>query len=71
MSTESEEKIKWLPLASDPVVFNGFARDVGWPVDAWHFTDIWGLDEDLLGAQTLSPSSLAYSAGPSTEERMS
>lgn len=55
-SLSMTERIKWLPLASDPVAFNSFADDVSWPTDAWHFVDVWGLDEELLGTPVSSHS---------------
>jgi len=37
----------WLPLESNPEVLNPFARTIGLPAD-WGFTDVFGLDPDLL-----------------------
>ena len=37
----------WLPLESNPEVLNPFARRLGLPED-WAFTDVFGLDEELL-----------------------
>ena len=37
----------WLPLESNPDVLNPFIRRLGVPSD-WEFTDVFGLDDDLL-----------------------
>ena len=37
----------WLPLESNPDVLNPFIRRLGVPSD-WEFTDVFGLDEELL-----------------------
>ncbi len=37
----------WLPLESNPEVLTPFARRLGLPAD-WGFTDVWGLDPELL-----------------------
>lgn len=37
----------WLPLESNPDVLNPFVRRLGLP-DTWEFTDVFGLDEELL-----------------------
>eukprot|EP00320_Phaeocystis_rex_P006883 CAMPEP_0119060790 /NCGR_PEP_ID=MMETSP1178-20130426/4699_1 /TAXON_ID=33656 /ORGANISM="unid sp, Strain CCMP2000" /LENGTH=236 /DNA_ID=CAMNT_0007041927 /DNA_START=48 /DNA_END=758 /DNA_ORIENTATION=- len=37
----------WLPLESNPEVLNPFIRRLGVPSD-WEFTDVFGLDEELL-----------------------
>jgi len=37
----------WLPLESNPEVLNPFCKRLGLP-DGWGFTDVWGLDDELL-----------------------
>ena len=37
----------WLPLESNPEVLNPFAKRLGLP-EGWEFTDVFGLDEELL-----------------------
>jgi len=37
----------WLPLESNPDVLNPFAARLGMP-EGWAFTDVFGLDEELL-----------------------
>ena len=39
--------MSWLPLESNPDVLNPFIRRLGVPGD-WEFTDVFGLDDDLL-----------------------
>lgn len=39
---------KWVPLESNPEVFNRFAQKLGMDTDQWAFTDVFGLDEELL-----------------------
>jgi len=39
--------MKWLPLESNPEVMNKFIHELGAEL-AWNFTDIFGLDEELL-----------------------
>ena len=38
----------WPPLESDPQIFTDYMNKVGMSAD-WGFTEIFGLDEDLLG----------------------
>lgn len=38
----------WIPLESNPEVFNSYANSLGCSTSAYAFTDIWGLDPDLL-----------------------
>jgi len=38
---------RWVPLESNPEVFNAFARKAGLP-GSWEFVDIYGVDEDLV-----------------------
>lgn len=38
----------WIPLEASPDVFNSYANTLGFPTDSFAFTDIWGLDPDLL-----------------------
>ena len=37
----------WLPLESNPEVLNPFIHRLGCP-EAWGFSDVFGLDDDLL-----------------------
>lgn len=37
----------WLPLESSPEVLNPFIKRLGVP-DGWEFTDVFGVDEELL-----------------------
>mmetsp|Transcript_25498 Transcript_25498/g.55461 ORF Transcript_25498/g.55461 Transcript_25498/m.55461 type:complete len:237 (-) Transcript_25498:928-1638(-) len=39
---------KWIPLESNPSVFNDFASKLGIDVSQYSFCDVFGLDEDLL-----------------------
>lgn len=43
----SDPKIKWLPLESNPEVMNKFIGVMG--VDNMQFSDVYGLDPELLG----------------------
>ena len=42
----------WLPLESSPEVLNPFIARLGAPA-GWEFTDVFGLDEELLLNQLL------------------
>lgn len=37
----------WIPLESNPQVMNKYVERLG-AHSAWAFTDVWGLDDDLL-----------------------
>ncbi|KAF8556693.1 cysteine proteinase [Imleria badia] len=39
---------RWIPLESNPEVFNSWAYAAGLPKDQAHFQDIYGLDDELL-----------------------
>jgi len=41
----------WLPLESNPDVLTKMAHELGASAE-WAFTDIWGLDDEVLAAQT-------------------
>ncbi|KAJ1621143.1 peptidase C12, ubiquitin carboxyl-terminal hydrolase [Pavlovales sp. CCMP2436] len=42
----------WLPLESNPKIFDAFGQKIGLPED-WGFFDVLGLDEELLGEELL------------------
>lgn len=39
---------KWVPLESNPDIFNEFASKLGLDLSTYSFCDIYGLDEDML-----------------------
>ncbi|EGF99041.1 uncharacterized protein MELLADRAFT_40503 [Melampsora larici-populina 98AG31] len=41
--------MRWLPLESNPEVMNEWSSALGLSIDSVSFTDIYGLDEELLG----------------------
>ncbi|CAI2171977.1 16334_t:CDS:2 [Funneliformis geosporum] len=45
--TQREKKSRWLPLESNPQVMNDYIYKLG-VSRAWAYTDVWGLDSDLL-----------------------
>ncbi|KAH9475517.1 Ubiquitin carboxyl-terminal hydrolase 3 [Psilocybe cubensis] len=47
-TTESESAGKWIPLESNPEVFNFWAKKAGLVTSQAHFEDIYGLDDDML-----------------------
>ncbi|KAF9236779.1 peptidase C12, ubiquitin carboxyl-terminal hydrolase [Melanogaster broomeanus] len=46
------EKSRWIPLESNPEVFNSWAYEAGLVKELAHFEDVFGLDEGLLGMVT-------------------
>jgi hypothetical protein len=47
-TTETKKKIdRWPAIESNPDVMNRLAKDLGLP-EQWAFTDVFGLDDDLL-----------------------
>ncbi|TPX32594.1 hypothetical protein SmJEL517_g04266 [Synchytrium microbalum] len=38
----------WIPLESNPAVWNKYIANLGVNTDSWCYSDIWGLDEDIL-----------------------
>ncbi|CAA7263835.1 unnamed protein product [Cyclocybe aegerita] len=48
MSTGNETGGRWIPLESNPEVFNFWAGKAGLATSQAHFVDVYGLDEDLL-----------------------
>jgi ubiquitin carboxyl-terminal hydrolase L3 len=47
--TKKEElRVKWLPLESNPEVINKYVQNIGINTDLFEFTDIYGLDSELL-----------------------
>ncbi|KAI9004223.1 hypothetical protein BC832DRAFT_78714 [Gaertneriomyces semiglobifer] len=42
-----KKRSAWVPLESNPQVLNEYAERLG-VSSSWSFTDVWGLDEDLL-----------------------
>jgi len=49
MSAEGKsQKIKWLPLESNPDVINKYVQNIGISGDKFEFVDIYGLDSELL-----------------------
>ena len=46
-ATQATNEPSWLPLESNPDVLNPFIKRLGVPED-WGFTDVFGLDEELL-----------------------
>ncbi|KAJ2218635.1 hypothetical protein H4R99_008703, partial [Coemansia sp. RSA 1722] len=47
-SADTKEKIYWVPLESSPEALSKVMHSMG--VDkATGFSDVWGLDEELLG----------------------
>lgn len=44
---ERMQKVHWVPLESNPQMLTDFGRKVGLP-EPWEFTDIFGVDEDML-----------------------
>jgi len=44
---ERMKNVHWVPLESNPEMLTDFAQQVGMP-SSWAFTDIFGLDEELL-----------------------
>lgn len=45
---KQEQKIKWLPLESNPEVINKYVQNIGIDTEKFEFTDIYGLDSELL-----------------------
>ncbi|KAI5115332.1 hypothetical protein M0805_001869 [Coniferiporia weirii] len=45
----TEASTRWVPLEGNPDVMNGWSRKVGLVLSQDSFTDIYGLDEELLG----------------------
>ncbi|KAN0078299.1 hypothetical protein V8E55_010356 [Tylopilus felleus] len=43
---------RWIPLESNPEVFNSWAYAAGLPKDQAHFQDVFGLDDELLSMVT-------------------
>jgi len=48
MSDKEETRVKWLPLESNPEVINKYVQNIGVNTDMFEFTDIYGLDSELL-----------------------
>ncbi|KAJ3505176.1 hypothetical protein NLJ89_g7552 [Agrocybe chaxingu] len=48
MSAENKTVGRWIPLESNPEVFNFWAEKAGLVTSQAHFVDVYGLDEDLL-----------------------
>lgn len=36
---------RWIPLESNPDVFNDFSAKIGAPVEEYAFCDVYGMDE--------------------------
>ncbi|KDR71856.1 hypothetical protein GALMADRAFT_253635 [Galerina marginata CBS 339.88] len=47
-STSSETGGRWIPLESNPDVFNLWSKKAGVLANSAHFEDVYGLDEELL-----------------------
>jgi ubiquitin carboxyl-terminal hydrolase L3 len=58
----------WIPLEASPDVFNSYASSLGFSTDSYAFTDIWGLDPDLL-AFVPQPVKAVLLLFPTTEAR--
>jgi len=58
---------KWLPLESNPEVFNELGRQLGLPTDKASFYEVFGLDPDLL-AMVPSPAYAVLVCFPLTAE---
>ncbi|KAJ5068025.1 ubiquitin carboxyl-terminal hydrolase [Anaeramoeba ignava] len=39
---------RWIPLESNPQVFNRFCKGLGLPTEKWSFSELFGVDPDLL-----------------------
>ena len=39
----------WPPLESNPEIFETYMGSMGLPTESWGFSELFGLDEDLLG----------------------
>ncbi|TPX51121.1 hypothetical protein SeMB42_g01027 [Synchytrium endobioticum] len=39
---------QWIPIESNPQVWNKYVSHLGVDTDRWNYSDIWGLDEELL-----------------------
>ncbi|TFK65943.1 peptidase C12, ubiquitin carboxyl-terminal hydrolase 1 [Pluteus cervinus] len=48
MTTEGKVDNRWIPLESNPEVFNKWSKQAGLNVSQERFGDIYGLDDDLL-----------------------
>ncbi len=48
MSDKEESRVRWLPLESNPEVINKYVQNIGINTDMFEFTDIYGLDTELL-----------------------
>ncbi|KAI9101951.1 hypothetical protein DFS34DRAFT_437685 [Phlyctochytrium arcticum] len=46
--TETTKKNAWIPLEANPDVMNKYSKLLGVQTDSWKFTDVWGLDDDIL-----------------------
>ncbi|KAI8816418.1 uncharacterized protein EV422DRAFT_545935 [Fimicolochytrium jonesii] len=44
---EPKQSTSWIPLESNPQVMNTYTNKLG-VTSKWAFTDVWGLDEELL-----------------------
>ena len=42
--------MRWVPLESNPEVFDAWTQSIGLDLTRYSFQDVYGLDPDLLGA---------------------
>ena len=59
---------RWVPMESNPEVWNELLKQMNVSPD-WQFTDVWGLDPELLAMmpQTVAAVLLLYPISPNTE----
>ncbi|KXS11596.1 ubiquitin carboxyl-terminal esterase L3 [Gonapodya prolifera JEL478] len=48
VDNEPKERIRWLPLESNPDVMNNYASKIGVDMASHSFVDVWSLDHEVL-----------------------